>query len=306
MRKKLLVSGLIAMALGVSFVAMLLNGCEEKKSVASATNHEATESFSLTFPPGTAFNESDSEIDFKLPEGFFLSISEKGSSNTLFVNGSGSVKCTCSSGTGQCWPSKIDKPVSCNTDITKPCTKCEMTVTVNASPFPVHEYDFSIELGDVDDASILQTVSDKMGKAMMAMSLAYASESAVYPINSYTRMTKMPWVTSEILNKPNVKSIFAEIEESYFQDTNIPPADGVIPSGYRLCPFSIENHLGLILLPEALVRADDIPFLPLAPGATYSCSGCNGSCVLKSKGVLKHKVYYCEGCNSDCELSWTD
>lgn len=306
MRKQLLVPGLIALAMGVSFVAMFLKGCEEKKSVASATNHEVTESFSLTFPPGTAFKESDSEIDFKLPEGFFLRISEKGSSNTLLVNGSGSVKCTCSSGTGQCWPSKIDKTVSCNTDITKPCTKCEMTVTANASPFPVHEYDFSIELGDADDASLLQTASDKMGKAMMAMSLAYASESAVYPINSYTRMTKMPWVTPEILDKPNVKSILTEIEESYLQDGNALPADGVIPSGYRLCPFSIENHLGLVLLLEALVRADDIPFLPLAPGTTYSCSGCNGSCVLKSKGVLKYKVYYCDGCNSDCELSWTD
>jgi len=306
MRKQLLVSGLVAVALGGSFVALLLNGCEERKSLASAPNQESEEHFSLTFPPGTAFNQSDSGIDFKLPEGFFLRISEKGSFNTLFVNGSGSVKCTCSSGTGQCWPSKINNTVSCNTDITKPCKKCEMTVTVDASPFPVHEYDFSIEFGDADDASMLQTPSDEMGKAMMAISLAYASESAVYPINSYTRMTKMPWVTPEILERPNVKSILTEIEESYIQDANALPADGVIPSGYRLCPFSIENHLGLVLLPEALVQADDIPFLPLAAGTAYSCSGCRGSCVLKSKGVLKYKVYYCDGCDSDCELSWID
>lgn len=306
MRRKLLVSGLIAMALSVSFVAMLLNGCEERKSVASATNHEHSESFSLTFPPGTALNESDSGIDFKLPEGFFLRVTDKGSSNTLFVSGTGSVKCTCSEGTGQCWPSKIDKTVSCSTDITKPCTKCEMTVVVTASQLPVHEYDFSIEFGNADDAQMPSTATTTIDKAMLEMSLAYASESPVRLINSYTQMTTMPWVTSAILDKPNVKSTLAEIEESYLHDAGPLPADGVIPSGYRLCPLNIEDHLGLILLPENVVRAENVPFLPLGPGTKYSCEGCNGSCVLKEGGKLKWKVYYCDGCTSGCTLSWTD
>lgn len=306
MRKQILVSGLIAMALGVSFVAMPLNGYEERNSVASASNDEGTESFSLTFPPGTAFNESDGVIDFKLPKGFFLRISEKGSSNTVAIDGSGSVTCTCSEGARQCWPSKIDKTVRCSTDLTKPCTKCEVKVVVTASQFPVHEYDFSIEFGDADDAQILSTAADNIERAMLEMSLAYASESPVRLINSYTQMTKMPWVTPGILDKPNVKSTLAEIEESYLQDAGIPPADGVIPSGYRLCPLDIENHLGLVLLPEAVVGAESIPFLPLADGTKYSCEGCSGSCVLREGGKSKWKIYFCDGCTSGCTLSWTD
>ena len=162
-------------------------------------------------------------------------------------------------------PQKPKKTVGCNTEKANPCPECKGKVT-NSKDHQLKEYYIKTPEDESTEFSLL---SDIRG----ALDIA-------------------EWNATDWLD-------IAQIDQSELDDI-IDYAWSDYEEGDEVVEVLMLSSSGKFSL--------QMPFSSLEAGNMYSavgkttCSGCNGSCVLKKAAL--GKVRYCDGCTSGCTISW--
>jgi hypothetical protein len=236
----------------------------------------------LDFPEGTRLEVSNGQIKYTLPQGYILTGMLVSNPNIeVAVGPTGSITCECKSkeANADCTPFKRGSSSGCATTNSS-CSDCKMTATARVGS---------------SDHQVMGLVVKKVDEKPLT-GLIYLAN--IRPVATLEELNTLPFVTSDILNQPDVKASIEDIYESMLTKENLAEVkNGRIPAGHKYCPFSINGRLGFLVLPNAVLGI--IATIGVEVGG-YSCTGCNGSCTHGSQ----MSVHYCENCNSGCTLKW--
>jgi len=233
----------------------------------------------LVVPLGTIFSEKGGQLNFTLPAGVTLTAINSSGGTAARATGGGSLTCKCESGSGVCTPALTKQTAGCNTKLDNPCNKCNGTLSSVATPG-----NFS-QKGDIVAYSI--TVSANKFEATQLSS---------YSTENISLWQKSDWISTNELNRalksdPRLNRVFKAVEKSKSTDKKVHAL--VLISGKK----------ALLEIPASLAGGGVSYIGTSTGGSSVTCTGCNGSCYVKSEYFGKLK--YCEGCDSGCTISWS-
>ncbi|MDX1902788.1 MAG: hypothetical protein SFU27_01415, partial [Thermonemataceae bacterium] len=231
---------------------------------------------------------------FKLPENYYAII-ETASGEKIYAD-DGGIRCDCGSGAGgTCVPVKVGDKLGCFQS--NGCTTCTATYfRTKGDAQPITIKNINIMLGNIETAKEDDiTREDDLQGTTAFLKESKLVEQLIIPINSYSEMKKMKYISEQ-----DLKSDFVDEQIKFIIEGAAKKSKS---TEKVLSPISIKGKLAFLVLPRDFVENSSGIFRLYDDEAGLKCSGnCQaGSCVKKSR--LFGEVVWCEGCNSGCSLS---
>jgi hypothetical protein len=318
------------------FLSILYYGCkpqtinkiEQSKEVVKKTPELAS---IIQFPPNTKFVEKNTSgvksVDFYLPEGFYMVITDETGKKTGYDGGE--IKCSCTQPKGGgCEPfiNLADQTMGC---IKEGCTTCSGTINGRV----MSKVNVDIRIGRLKDWEMREEASKKYKEqkakredlnARLGRKKAELDKSLITPILSYTEMLKMENADEALLKDPAIKKEVTEIKAAFWRYCDNCPktkavlnSDGSLPDGYVLVPINIKGkktnlvapYQGVLgtefeaLLPTSFKGSENRSSYPPSGLVKYKCSP--NCCRLFTQSNQDGEIEYvqCKEC-TECTLSW--
>lgn len=285
--KKLNFKWIAVVAIAVILGSVFFTSCSKNEAVldleVESRRSDRQETIFL-FPEGTRFNPSrtaDNEIDFILPKEYEFITLNTDQTRVLSVTNRGTITCDCTSGDGGCKPFAAGDYIGC---FTEGCTTCVGTSS-NSSTLAS-----SINF-------IKVPISTKTGDFLNAL----ASFSEYRYITNPLEWVSIPYPSSQDLDIKLNKRLDKMLESLW----EVPVDEIRLGDNAVYTPVYLYGYKLLMAVPSYRLLEEGTLYIPkkasLVNSSASSCSGCSGSCKLKS--VKFGAVIFCDGCDSGCTLS---